>query len=134
MNGMMTMIFLIMMLIFIFYFFMSQDNNTNDPTLIRLKNKLIPYFPELIDMSLARSKSSYTWNKSKIYICTSHKGVFYDDNMLTYVILHELAHVYDLNIGHTESFQEIFDSFLKRAEKHGLFDPDKPRIQNYCKN
>jgi Zn-dependent peptidase ImmA (M78 family) len=110
------------------------NNDENDPLLIRLKNELLPFFPELHGIKIYKANSSYTWNKTKIYICTNFNGVVYDDNMLIFVILHELAHVMNDQIGHTEKFQEIFQSLLDRAEKFGFYDPKKPRIENYCRN
>jgi len=104
----------------------------NDYTIKRLKNKLIPIFPELRYVKLMRGTTSYTINKSKIYICIESKGVLYDDNMLIYVILHELAHVLCLEIGHSAQFQIIFKSLLLRAEFYGLYDPTKPRPTDYC--
>ena len=72
-------------------------------------------------------------NKQKIYLCTETNGEVYDDNMLTYVTLHELAHTLCPEIGHGKQFQDIFQTLLGRAERHKLFDPHKPRVENYCK-
>lgn len=105
----------------------------SDPTVVRLKNRLIPAFPQLIGLKVMKGDSSYTINKSKIYLCTEFDGVKYDDNMMTYVILHELAHTMTPEIGHGKDFQAVFFNLLKRAETAGLFDPKKPRIENYCK-
>ncbi len=80
-----------------------------------------------------KGNASFTINKHKIYICTESNGEIYDDNMLTYVILHELAHTICVQIGHGKQFQKIFQSLLDRAERHYLFDPYKKRIENYCK-
>jgi Zn-dependent peptidase ImmA (M78 family) len=110
--------------------FLSQDD-----TIIRLKAKLLPIFPELLSTKLMRGTSSYTINKHKIFICLKDKQTkqIYDDNMLVYVILHELAHVMCDEIGHTEKFQKIFNNLLLRAVRNGLWDPTIPRIENYCK-
>jgi predicted metal-dependent hydrolase len=56
----------------------------------------------------------------------------YDDNMLTYVILHELAHVETRELGHGSEFIEKFEELLERAEKFGIWIRDKPRVENYC--
>ena len=43
-------------------------------------------------------------------MCLKDKnGKYYDDNMLNYVALHELAHVLCDEIGHTDKFYAIFD-------------------------
>lgn len=105
----------------------------NEPTVVRLRNKLLPVFPELGVVKLMKGDASYTINKQKIYLCTEAGGTTYDDNMLTYVILHELAHTMCPEIGHGSQFQKIFQSLLDRGERHRLFDPRKPRVENYCK-
>ena len=104
-----------------------------DPVVVRLKNKLEQYFPEMKRVRIMKGDSSYTINKHKIYLCTEHKGERYDDNMLTYVILHELAHAETTEIGHGPKFMATFNRLLKRASGLGLWDPNKPRVENYCK-
>lgn len=111
----------------------SRVEIKNDKTVLRLKEKLIPFFPELLRVEMVRSDSSYTIDKKKIFLCTKFNGVEYDDNMLIYVILHELSHVLCKEIGHGEQFQHIFQGLLSRAELYNLFDPTKPRDENYCK-
>lgn len=105
----------------------------NEPTIVRLKAKLIPYFPELHKVKLMHGTQSYTLNKKKIYLCTEQNGKRYGDNMLTFVILHELAHTISSEIGHGEKFQSIFKILLKRAEFHDVYDSSIPQIENYCK-
>jgi predicted metal-dependent hydrolase len=105
----------------------------NEDTIVRLKALLVPVFPELLHVKLMKSDASYTINKQKIYLCTESDGEVYDDNMLTYVILHELAHTLCPEIGHGKQFQKIFASLLARAVNHNLFDPNIPRAENYCK-
>lgn len=105
----------------------------SDKTVNRIRNKLISVFPELQYVKLMKGTSSYTINKSKIYLCTEdNKGEVYDDNMLIYVVLHELAHSVCPDIGHGIVFQKIFKSFLRRGELHNLYDPNLPRVENYC--
>ena len=52
--------------------------------------------------------------------------------MLTYVLIHELAHCISSSIGHTEEFHDNFDMLLKKAENMGLYDSSIPPIDNYC--
>jgi predicted metal-dependent hydrolase len=132
-------VFIILLLAVIFlsiwYFLKTKFENylENEPTVVTLRNKIIPFFPELTRVKLMKGNSSYTINKQKIYLCTESKGEIYEDNMLVYVILHELAHTQCSEIGHGSKFQNIFKSFLERAERHNLFNPFLPRTENYCK-
>lgn len=106
-----------------------------DDNIIRLKNRLMPYFPELSRVKLMKGDSSYTINKYRVFICLRDRttDALYDDNMLTYVILHELAHTICTDIGHTEQFHDIFARLLYRAEKSALYDPTMPRPTDYCR-
>jgi len=105
----------------------------NDPEIVRLKNKLIPFFPEIANTVVLKGDKSYTLGKYKIHLCTEDEnGNVYDDNMLTYVFLHELAHCINKEIGHGDKFEVVFQSLLDRAEHYKLYDPRKPRIKNYC--
>lgn len=106
-----------------------------DFDIVRLKTRLLPFFPELERVKVMKGDSSYTINKYRIFICLRDKNTnqIYDDNMLTYVILHELAHSVCNDIGHTDSFKAIFAEMLNRAEFLGLYDPSIPRPADYCK-
>lgn len=104
-----------------------------DPMLSQLRSKLLPVFPEINKVILLRGTKSYTINKKRVHICLKdEKGDYYDENMLIYVTLHELAHVKCDEIGHTKKFHKIFEDLLKRATDHKVYDPKKPIIKNYC--
>ncbi len=104
----------------------------SDPFVTYLKNRLIPVFPQFKSIRVLKGTSSYTIDKAKIYLCTEHNGTTYDENMLTYVLLHELAHAINVHVGHGKEFQKIFGRLLIIAESNGLYDPSKPKIENYC--
>ena len=104
-----------------------------DPKLDEIKKQLSIVFPEIKTVDIAGSNKSFTINKKHVYICSKDEnGNYYDDNMLIYVILHELAHVLCDEVGHTEKYKVIFRSLLERAHKAGLYDPSNPPIDNYC--
>jgi hypothetical protein len=107
----------------------------HDGDILRLKNRLLPYFPEFNRVKLMKGDSSYTINKYRVFICMRDRNtnVLYDDNMLTYVALHELAHSICTDIGHTEQFHDIFTHLLDRAEALSLYDPNIPRPMDYCR-
>ena len=76
---------------------------------------------------------SYTINKKRVHICMrdQHDG-YYSDNMLMYVLLHELAHCKCKSIGHTPEFHEILDKIYEVARKTGLLDPNFTPNPSYC--
>lgn len=104
-----------------------------DPMIVRLRQKLLPVFPEIDRVILLKGTKSYTINKKRVYLCLKNeKGDYYDENMLIYVTLHELAHVKCDELGHTQKFHKIFEDLLKKAAIHKVYDPKKPIEKNYC--
>ena len=132
---MLLFIIVIVVLFGVFYVitYLREDQLSKDAKIVELKAKLSSAFPELHRVKMMKGASSYTLNKQKVYICTEKNGVTYDDNMLIYVTLHELAHVLCDEVGHTPKFIAIFTSLLDRAERHGLYDSNRQRVTNYCK-
>lgn len=76
--------------------------------------------------------TSYCINKGEeIAICLRSKTddtKFHEKNTIIYVILHELAHVMSISIGHNDEFMENFRFLLKNAIKHGIW-----KRVDYCK-
>ena len=108
---------------------MFNKQNFNDPLLQKLKNGNV-----LEKIQLYKGEKSYTINKSKVYLCLRdpQTNEYYSNNMLLFVFLHELAHVLCNEIGHTESFQKIFDALLAEATTMGIYDSSIPPLTNYC--
>lgn len=121
----------------------------DDPMLDELKKVVRPIFEtdekhtgnleklndtKILDkISLYRGNRSYTINKEKVYICLKDENdEYYNQNMLTYVLLHELAHVVCDEVGHTEKFHDIFQNLLMKAINTGIYNPSIPVVQNYC--
>ena len=108
---------------------MVQD----DPVLIDLKNTLSQVDPIADSLNFYVGNKSYTINKQNVYMCLKDKdGKYYDKNMLLYVALHEMAHAKCEEIGHTMTFHKIFQALLKKASEKGIYDPNKPIINDYC--
>lgn len=85
------------------------------------------YNPEsLSEGTVEEDLTSYTVNKGeKIVFCLrDRKGTqrLYNDNLLTYVAIHELAHVASVSEGHNEEFHRNFNFLLETARKLGLFE------------
>lgn len=123
----------IAILIIIIYCIWKHYQKPIDPIIIELKQQLRKIHPMIDQIEMYEGKRSYTINKEKVYLCLKdEKGEYYDKNMLTYVLLHELAHVLCDEVGHTDKFHEIFNGLLDRAVDLKLYDPDIPIIKNYC--
>ena len=87
------------------------------------------------NITFYRGNKSYTINKEIVYICLKdEKGEYYNENMLIYVIAHEIAHVLCDEIGHTDAFFEIFDDLINELSKEGIYNPSIPILKTYCEN
>jgi hypothetical protein len=76
------------------------------------------------------SYTSYSVNKGeKVFMCLRQRNEreeLVDDNILTFVALHEMSHIGTHEVGHTPLFWNNFAWLLKRAEEIGLY-----RFQNF---
>lgn len=85
------------------------------------------------EIDLYRGNKSYTINKQKVYLCLKDQNKqYYNQNMLTYVLAHEIAHVLNNEVGHTEKFNTIFDALLSKMSQEGVYDPSKRIDDQYC--
>ena len=70
--------------------------------------------------------TSYSVNKGKqIILCLrskDEKEELIDENTLTFVAIHEIAHVMSKTIGHNDEFWNNFKFLLKEAIKRGLYN------------
>ena len=57
-----------------------------------------------------------------------------DENTLTFVAIHELAHIATKSIGHNDEFWNNFKFLLKEAKKINIYTPVdyKNEPQEYC--
>jgi len=82
--------------------------------------------------------TSFTINKGEeIHLCLrSKKGErnLHDPNLLIFVVIHELAHVMSVTIGHNDEFKENFEFLLNEARDAKIYYPinyqDQPK--QYC--
>ena len=87
---------LLLLVVTIMYFirYFRENLLPYDPKIDELKNKLSLVHPESKKLTFYNDKKSYTINKKKVHLCIKDEnGNYYNDNMLVYVSLHELAHV-----------------------------------------
>jgi hypothetical protein len=112
-----------------------KDHYTDDddPMLLRVKSKIASFEPRVNDAIFHRGDKSYTINKKHVYMCLKDENDdYYNENMLMYVALHELAHVFCSDVQHTPQFKKIFADLLQRAQVAGVYDHKKPMVENYC--
>ena len=72
------------------------------------------------------SYTSYSVNKGeKVYMCLRQRNEreeLVDENIITFVSLHELAHIGTSDVGHTPLFWNNFGWLLKRAEEMQIYE------------
>ena len=97
------------------------------------------YRPDKIMEILPTSEfTAYSENKGeKLAFCLHKKkggNEIIDSDTLTYVAVHELAHIATKSIGHTPEFWQNFKFLLTQAEKAGVYTPVdyKNNPQEYC--
>ena len=102
----------------------------------RLKNR---YRHDILsELHKGSTNTSYSINKGeKIVFCLRMRDEgnnLVDENTLTYVAVHELAHVATKEIGHVPIYWENFKWLLTIAKEKGIYKyvnySDKP--QSYC--
>lgn len=85
------------------------------------------------EVSLSKGNKSYTINKEDIFLCLKDENnQYYNDNMLIYVLLHEISHSICDEIGHTEKFHALFHALTRKAVELGIYDDQIPLIKDYC--
>ena len=95
--------------------------------------------PSRIRETLPTSKlTAYSENKGeKIAFCLTtqkNNNDLIDIETLTFVGIHELAHVASVSVGHKEEFWENFKFLLEEAKAAGIYNPIdyKQNPQEYC--
>ena len=82
--------------------------------------------------------TSYSVNKGeKIVFCIRQKDddeSLVDENTLSFVSIHELAHIMTKSVGHTPEFWSNFKRLLKEAVEHNLYKKENYSIspKEYC--
>ncbi|MGY8954488.1 MAG: hypothetical protein ACKVJP_14120 [Flavobacteriales bacterium] len=111
----------------------------NYPERENVKRLVKGFNPKKINEILPTSSyTAYSENKGeKLAFCTTttKKGnKLIDDNTLTFVGIHEVAHIMTKSIGHTKEFWQNFKFLLKNAAKTGIYTPIdyKRKPKEYC--
>jgi len=103
----------------------------NDQAVMRMSNKFNP--DNISESGKSSQYTSYSVNKGeKIVFCIRQKDQnesFVDMNTMTFVSIHELAHVMSKSVGHTEEFWDNFKRLLHEAITMGIYSKE-----NYTEN
>lgn len=124
-----TLILLIGIIVWLF-----QPVKPPPPIIMDIKKRLEMINPKYGKIPIREGGSSYTDNKSIIYLCLSHPVTKhkYSINVLMYVALHEVGHVISTKYGHGKEWKDNFDSLLKKAIDLGIYDPREKPPDDYC--
>lgn len=75
---------------------------------------------------------AYSYDKGeRIGLCIKYKGKYVSDNIIFFVLCHELAHIMTKSIGHTKEFWNNMDFLLNFAELKKLYKPITKSF-DYC--
>jgi hypothetical protein len=113
-----------------------KNKYPDDPRVIKLVEN---FNPQKISETLPTSElTAYSENKGeKVAFClnkTKNGNKLIDLDTLTFVSLHELAHVMTTSIGHKQDFWQNFKFLLENAKAAKIHDPVdyKKQPQEYC--
>jgi hypothetical protein len=114
------------------------DNKYPDKDcVLRMKKGFNP--KKIIETLPTSEYTAYSENKGeKLAFCLDTKknvqGKLIDLNTLTYVAIHELAHVATESVGHTPEFWKNFKFLLTAAKEANIYKPVdyKNKPQEYC--
>jgi hypothetical protein len=104
-----------------------------------IKQLVEKFNPTKIKEILPTSKyTAYSENKGeKLAFCvtkTKEGDNLIDENTLTFVAIHELAHICTISIGHKDEFWNNFKFLLENAVKLNIYTPEdyKKNPKEYC--
>jgi predicted metal-dependent hydrolase len=114
--------------------YVNENNDSEDA-----RRLVSNYNPDVISESLSDSShTSYSVNKGeKVVFCIRSKDAaeaLVDENTMTFVAIHELAHLMTKSIGHGEDFWDNMRYLLKVGIQEGLYTKQDFRANpvTYC--
>ena len=109
------------------------------PTRDNVKRLVNGFNPKRVYETLPTSEyTAYSENKGeKLAFCLNTKkngDQLIDENTLTFVAIHEVAHIMTKSIGHKPEFWDNFKFLLENAKEIGVYEPEdyKKNPQPYC--
>lgn len=113
-----------------------KEKYPNDAAVLRMSSKFNP--DNISESGKSSQYTSYSVNKGeKIVFCIRQKDEnesFVDMNTMTFVSIHELAHVMSKSVGHTDEFWKNFKILLNEAINMGIYNKEDYRDnpKEYC--
>jgi predicted metal-dependent hydrolase len=108
-----------------------KEKFPEDESVIRMNERFNP--DNITEAGKNNQYTSYSVNKGeKIVFCIRQKDdgeSLVDENTITFVSIHELAHIMTKSVGHTQEFWSNFKRLLKVAVELDLY-----RKENYSSN
>ena len=108
-----------------------KEKYPDDESVKRMNERFNP--DNITESGKNNQYTSYSVNKGeKIVFCIRQKDEkesLVDENTLTFVSIHELAHIMTKSVGHTVEFWDNFKRLLKVAVENKLYDKE-----NYSNN
>ena len=112
---------------------MEKTFGISDERVANLKNNFRP--DRLKEGVSTPGYTSYSVNKGEqIVLCLRNKDELVDINTMMFVVLHEMAHLASVSIGHTEEFWNNFRWILEESINIGIYvkqDFEKKSVE-YC--
>lgn len=97
----------------------AKKHEPNDPRFERIRER---WSGTLSETPPHADNVAYSLGKNSIYICVREKdGKLTDINTSMFVLLHELAHVATVSVGHTKEFWKNMKYLLEVAEATGVY-------------
>lgn len=132
-----TILMLAMFSIIVCTFFINKVETYRDSKILDIQSKLMQVDPDVTSkLNIQAGNQSFTEDKKDMFLCLrDEQGKYYPDNMLMYVALHELAHAksHSVDVNHSgDEFKNNFNSYLKKAEQLGFYNPTKGLVREYC--
>jgi predicted metal-dependent hydrolase len=113
-----------------------KKNYPNDESVIRMNERFNS--DNITESGKSNQYTSYSVNKGeKIVFCIRQKDeneTIVDENTLTFVSIHELAHIMTKSVGHTPEFWNNFKRLLRESIKYNLYQKEdySSNPKDYC--
>jgi hypothetical protein len=113
-----------------------KDKYPSDESVSRMVERFNP--DNITEAGKNNQYTSYSVNKGeKIVFCIRQKNDkenIVDENTMTFVSIHELAHIMTKSVGHTPEFWDNFKRLLKIAIEEGLYTKENynQSPKEYC--